>query len=72
MTSIPTFAQHDFQKASASKPEGECVQVARRDSWVEIRDDKTTFGAPNDHRLIFTAGQFDRFLAAIRAGELSS
>ena len=70
MASIPTFAQHDFRKASASNPYGECVQVARRDGWVEIRDDKTAFGAPNDHRLIFTAERFDRFLAATRAGEL--
>lgn len=70
MTSILTFAQHDFHKASASNPHGDCVQVARGDGWVEIRDDKTTFGAPNDHRLIFTAKQFDCFLTATRAGEL--
>jgi Domain of unknown function (DUF397) len=66
----PTFAECEFRKASASQPGKECVQVARRDGWVEIRDDKTAFGAPDDHRLAFTAQQFDHFLTAIRAGEL--
>lgn len=65
----PTFAEHEFRKARASQPDKECVQVARRDGWVEVRDDKTAFGAPDDHRLVFTAEQFDAFLAAVRAGD---
>ena len=42
---------------------------AVRADGVEIRDDKTTFGAPDDHRLVFTAEQFDGFLAGVRAGK---
>lgn len=64
----PTFAEDEFFKAAASLPDRECVCVARRDGWVELRDDKTTFGAPNDLRLRFTEDQFDTFLAGVRAG----
>jgi hypothetical protein len=62
----PTFAQHEFRKATASYPNRECVRVARRDGWVEIRDDKTTFGAPDDHHLTFTTTQFDHYQTATR------
>ncbi|RKT86356.1 protein of unknown function [Saccharopolyspora antimicrobica] len=72
MTSTPpTFAEHDFRKASASQPNKECVRVARRDGWVELRDDKTAFGAPDDHRLVFTEAQFDQFLTSTRSGQTS-
>ena len=37
-------------------------------AWVENRDDKTIFGALDDHRLRFTAAEFDRYLAVIHAG----
>jgi hypothetical protein len=63
----PVFAEHDFRKASASKPDRQCVRVARRDGWVELRDDKTTFGAPDDVRLVFTAAQFNAVLAGLRS-----
>lgn len=69
MTSIPpAFVEHDFRKASASQPNKECVRVARRDGWVELRDDKTTFGAVDDLRLVFTESQFDAVLAGVRSG----
>lgn len=72
MTSTPpAFAERDFRKASASQPDKECVRVARRDGWVELRDDKTTFGAPDDLRLVFTEAQFDSFLAGVRCGQTS-
>jgi hypothetical protein len=64
----PTFAEGEFRKASASQPDKACVQVARRDGWVEIRDDKTAFGALDDHRIILTAEEFDHFLASVRTG----
>lgn len=64
----PSFGEHEFRKASASDPHKECVRVARRDGWVEIRDDKTTFGTPDDHRLVFTDLEFDHFLAGVRSG----
>lgn len=69
MTSTPpAFAERDFRKASASHADQECVRVARRDGWVELRDDKTTFGAQDDLRLLFTESEFDRFLAGVRSG----
>ncbi|WP_223838277.1 hypothetical protein [Saccharopolyspora pogona] len=46
------FAEIDFRKAGKSVPDKDCVCVARRDGWVELRDDKTVFGAPDDHRLV--------------------
>jgi imidazolonepropionase-like amidohydrolase len=64
----PGFAEGEFRKARASQPNKSCVQVARRDGWVEIRDDKTTFGAVNDHRIVFNADEFDHFLTSVRAG----
>ena len=68
MSSTPAFTPGEFRKASASRPDKECVRVARRDGWVELRDDKKIFDAPDDHRLVFTDGQFDTFLASVRAG----
>lgn len=65
----PTFGVDEFRKASKSEPHRECVCVARRDGWVEIRDDKTDFGSPADHRLRLTDSEFDTALARIRAGE---
>uniref|UniRef100_UPI003F490C2F DUF397 domain-containing protein n=1 Tax=Pseudonocardia sp. CA-138482 TaxID=3240023 RepID=UPI003F490C2F len=69
MTSTPAFTEADFRKASASRPDLECVAVARRGGWVEVRDDKTTFGSPADHRLVFTDTEFDAVLAGLRAGD---
>lgn len=63
---LPAFAERDFRKASASNPDRQCVRVARQDEWVELRDDKTTFGAYDDLRLVFTAEEFDTFLAVVR------
>uniref|UniRef100_UPI003F491789 DUF397 domain-containing protein n=1 Tax=Pseudonocardia sp. CA-138482 TaxID=3240023 RepID=UPI003F491789 len=64
----PSFAEGEFRKASASQPDKSCVQVARRGGWVEVRDDKTTFGSPADHRLVFTDTEFDAALTGLRAG----
>jgi Domain of unknown function (DUF397) len=65
----PHFAEEDFRKAAASEPDRDCVRVARRGDWVELRDDKTAFGAPDDHRIVLTTEEFDRFQAGIRSGE---
>jgi hypothetical protein len=64
----PQFAEEDFRKATASNPDRECVRVARRSDRVELRDDKTGFGAADDHRIVLTGAEFDRFQAGIRAG----
>lgn len=68
-TSRPVFAEHEFRKAARSNPDRECVRVARGGGRVELRDDKVTFGAADDHRLVFTEAQFDAFLAGARAGD---
>lgn len=65
----PTFTETDFRKARRSEPDLNCVHIARRDGWVEMRDTKKTFDAPDDHRLVFTAAQFDDLQAGIRAGD---
>ncbi|MFJ8963320.1 DUF397 domain-containing protein [Lentzea sp. NPDC102401] len=69
--SAPTFEEADFRKSSRSVPDKDCVHIARRDGTVEVRDTKKSFGAPDDHRLSFTAAQFDDFLARLARGELS-
>lgn len=70
-TNAPTFEEADFRKSSRSLPDQDCVHVARRDGWVAVRDTKKVFGAPDDHRLLFTADQFDGFLEGLGCGELS-
>lgn len=69
--SAPTFEEADFRKSSRSVPDKDCVHIARRDGMVEVRDTKKVFGASDDHRLSFTAEQFDDFLARLARGELS-
>lgn len=62
------FAEEEFRKAAASNPTENCVRVARRGDWVELRDDKTAFGAPGDHRIVLTGEEFDRFQTGVRSG----
>ncbi|MDA3645059.1 DUF397 domain-containing protein [Saccharopolyspora indica] len=65
-TPRPEFTEHDFRKATRSEPTKSCVRVARRGGWVEMRDDKVPFGSPEDHRLVFTAEEFDAYLTGER------
>jgi Domain of unknown function (DUF397) len=62
---VPVFNQGQFRKATRSgqNPQA-CVEVARERGWVEIRDSKQQWGSTDDHRLVFTAEQFDAWLAA--------
>lgn len=64
----PTFAESEFRKASTSHPDRECVRVAWRDGWAELRDDKTPFGAANDHRITLTSEQFETIQTDLRTG----
>lgn len=69
MPKPPAFQSRDFRKSRLSTESGNnCVLVARRSGWVEVRDSKREFGAADDVRLVFTAEQFDGFLADIRDG----
>jgi hypothetical protein len=65
----PHFTEADFRKASFSQPDQNCVEVARRGGWAEVRDDKVAYGTPDDHHLAFPAAEFDAFLTAVRQGE---
>ncbi|GAA1961732.1 DUF397 domain-containing protein [Amycolatopsis minnesotensis] len=68
-TSPPRFADHEFRKATRSEPKKECVRVARRDGWVEVRDDKLQ-GSPAyaTRALQLTAADFDAYQRAVREG----
>jgi hypothetical protein len=63
---MPVFERSQFRKATRSgqNPQA-CVEVARRDGWVAVRDSKQPWNAKDDHRLVFTAEQFDTWLAAL-------
>lgn len=68
----PSFARSQFRKATSSAQDPQaCVAVARGRGWVEIRDTKQEWGSNGDHRLVFTAEQFDIFLNAMST-EMSS
>ncbi|MCO1575849.1 DUF397 domain-containing protein [Crossiella sp. SN42] len=64
------FAEDEFVKAIRSEPEKNCVQVARRDGWVEVRNSRMKWRAADDHRLRFTASQFDAYLNGVRCGQV--
>lgn len=62
---LPVFERAVFRKASRSgqNPQA-CVEVARGNGWVMVRDSKQQWNSEEDHRLVFTAEQFDAWLAA--------
>jgi len=63
------FAPEEFVKAGRSSPDKDCVEVARRDGWVELRDDKLKDTLYYDRvALRLTEAHFDAFQAALRAG----
>ncbi|QWF78680.1 DUF397 domain-containing protein [Amycolatopsis sp. CA-230715] len=68
-TSPPRFADHEFRKAARSEPKQNCVRVARRDGWVEVRDDKLQ-GRPEyaTRALRLTEADFDDYQMAVREG----
>jgi uncharacterized protein DUF397 len=59
------FERGQFRKSTRSgqNPQA-CVEVARARGWVVIRDSKQAWNSAEDHRLVFTAEQFDAWLAA--------
>lgn len=61
----PRFSQDDFRTSSFSNPNQDCVSLACRGSWVEVRDSKTAFGAMTDQRLTLTDTAFHTLLAMI-------
>lgn len=65
-TTPPHFTRISFRKSSYSRPDKNCVEVARDGDDIAVRDSKTEFGSAVDAHLAFTQRQFDRFLASIR------
>ncbi|TDV44181.1 DUF397 domain-containing protein [Actinophytocola oryzae] len=64
-TCRPRFAEYDFRKSSFSNPNQDCVGIAQRSGWVELRDSKTEFGTPSDQRIVLTGDVFRSFLTVI-------
>jgi hypothetical protein len=64
-TRRPQFGEDDFRKSSFSNPNQDCVEVAHRDSRVELRDSKTAFGTTSDQRIVLADEVFHAFLAVI-------
>lgn len=62
----PVFTEVEFRKSSMSEPDKDCVQVARREDSVAVRDTKTRFGSAGDHHLVLTVTQFDSLLTHLR------
>jgi hypothetical protein len=65
INSTPMFERGQFRKSTRSgqNPQA-CVEAARARGWVAIRDSKQAWNSEEDHRLVFTAEQFDAWLAA--------
>lgn len=72
MAQTPTFGADEFRKATQSLANQECVSIARRDGWVEMRDDKL-IGTPyySTLALRFREDRFDAYLDAVRAADTS-
>ncbi|MEU7140389.1 DUF397 domain-containing protein [Nocardia sp. NPDC046473] len=54
-----------FRKSSFSEGGGDCVEVARVNGWVAVRDSKD----PNGPVLWFTPTEWDAFVYGVLAGE---
>lgn len=63
---MPIFERSEFRKSTRSgqNPQA-CVEVARVGGWVALRDSKQEWNSTDDHRLVFSADQFDAWLAAL-------
>ncbi|WP_019927978.1 DUF397 domain-containing protein [Nocardia sp. BMG111209] len=75
MTMPPAFTAGEFHKAVASSPNQNCVQVARKQGWTAVWDDKlATAGTtaatvlPADELLVLTDAEFDAFQSGVRSG----
>jgi Domain of unknown function (DUF397) len=66
---MPVFERSQFRKSTRSgqNPQA-CVEVARGGGWVAVRDSKQAWNSTHDHRLVFSAGQFDAWLATLGGG----
>jgi hypothetical protein len=54
-----------WRKSSYSSANGQCVEVAHLDQEIAVRDSKN----PGEATLVFSAGEWDAFVAGVKAGE---
>ncbi|MEU0540069.1 DUF397 domain-containing protein [Nocardia sp. NPDC005978] len=62
---IDPFTANWFKSSYSSSSGGECVEAAHLDGIVALRDSKLGAGSPV---LVFEAGAWDVFTAAVRSG----
>lgn len=62
MTDFSTAA---WRKSTKTQQSGQCVEVARVDDAIGVRDSKN----PNGPVLVFTLGEFEAFLDGAARGE---
>ncbi|MGH3587152.1 MAG: DUF397 domain-containing protein [Pseudonocardia sp.] len=72
-STIPTFERGQFRKSTRSGQDPQrCVEVARADGWVAVRDSKQSWNSSGDHRLVFTDAQFDSWIASLHTDPAGS
>lgn len=63
---VPDFGSATWRKSSYSQGQNNCVEIARKDGWVGIRDSKLGNESPV---LVFTEAEWTAFQAAVRDDE---
>jgi hypothetical protein len=63
----PDFSKARWRKSSASDSGG-CVEVARVDGWIGVRDTKDHGAGPV---LMFTAKEWEAFVTGVGLGEFA-
>lgn len=59
------FSHSTWQKSTRSQQSGQCVELARTDGWIGLRDSKE----PGGPVLVFTAEEFATFLDGVVKNE---
>lgn len=59
------FSRATWRKSTRSQQSGQCVELARIDAWIGLRDSKE----PDGPVLVFTAEEFAAFLDGAVKGE---
>ena len=61
----PDLSRAKWQKSSHSSANGQCVEVARLDQAVAVRDSKN----PNGPKLIFSRYEWASFISGVQDGD---
>ena len=65
MTDQPDAASLLWKKSSLSSAEGQCVEFAKTNGHIALRDSKD----PDGPVLLFTPGEWKAFLGGVKLGE---